>query len=417
MRLQAESETERIINQEVVKTGRTMGNTEEKKARRKKAQKKAKLQKSIATIVCIVVGLAVVGCVGWVVVYSLSFSVKETSNYSVGLDDNGMISGVKATDYVTLCDYNNITTDYESLAVSDEELQSYLDGILADHKGYTLDLDREVKMGDSINMDYVGSIDGVEFQGGSTQGNGTDVVVGEAGYIDDFEEQLVGHKAGETFAINVTFPDDYGNAEVAGKDAVFVITINGIYEDMEFNDEFVQTYLSEEARTADAFIQKYKDEQYDKNLSEFLQEYVNDNSTVNSYPESYVKGLMALTKGSDIEQYNSYNKYYESTYGTPMYSSFDEYTGKDKKDYYSYLRTQADKIADQMLVYQAIYEDAGLTVTEKNVNDVFASYGITDQFRPQMEETYGKGFLNQSAIMFAVLDYLKDHVTVNGKPE
>ena len=394
-----------------------MGNTEEKKARRKKAQKKAKLQKSIATIVCIVVGLAVVGCVGWVVVYSLSFSVKETSNYSVGLDDNGMISGVKATDYVTLCDYNNITTDYESLAVSDEELQSYLDGILADHKGYTLDLDREVKMGDSINMDYVGSIDGVEFQGGSTQGNGTDVVVGEAGYIDDFEEQLVGHKAGETFAINVTFPDDYGNAEVAGKDAVFVITINGIYEDMEFNDEFVQTYLSEEARTADAFIQKYKDEQYDKNLSEFLQEYVNDNSTVNSYPESYVKGLMALTKGSDIEQYNSYNKYYESTYGTPMYSSFDEYTGKDKKDYYSYLRTQADKIADQMLVYQAIYEDAGLTVTEKNVNDVFASYGITDQFRPQMEETYGKGFLNQSAIMFAVLDYLKDHVTVNGKPE
>ncbi len=394
-----------------------MGNTESKKARRKKAEKKAKLQKSIVTIASIVVGLAVIGCIAWVVVYSLSFSVKETNNYSVGLDDNGMISGVTAKDYVTLCDYNNITAEYDELAISDEELESYLNGILKDYKAYTSDLDREIKMGDSINIDYVGSIDGVEFQGGNTQGKGTDIVVGKAGYIDDFEEQLTGHKAGDNFDIEVTFPEDYGNAEVAGKDAVFRITVNGIYVDQEFNDEFVQTHLSDEARTADAFIQKYKDEQYDKNLSEYLQNYVNDNSTVNSYPESYVKGLMALTKGSDIEQYNSYNKYYQSTYGQTLYNSFEDYTGKDKKDYYSYLRTQAEKIADQMLVYQAIYEDAGLTVTEQNVNDVYGSYGITEQFRPQMVETYGEGFLNQSAIMFAVLDYLKDHVTVNGKPE
>lgn len=394
-----------------------MGNTEEKKARKAKALKKAKMQKSIVTIVSIVVALAVVGCIAWVVIYALSFRVKETDNYSIGLNDDGMIAGVKATDYVTLCDYNNITAEYSELAPSDEAVQSYIDGILRDYKAYTMDLEREVKMGDSINIDYVGSIGGVEFDGGSTQGKGTDIVVGQAGFIDDFEEQLCGHKAGDKFAINVTFPEEYGNAEVAGKDAVFQITINGIYEEQEFNDEFVKTYLSEEARTADAFIQKYKDEEYEKNLNEFLQNYVNENSTVNSYPESYVKGLMALTKGSDINQYESYNQYYTNTYGQPMYNSFDEYTGLDKKEYYAQLRTQAEKLADQMLVYQAIYEDAGLTVTDKNVEDVFGSYGITDEFRPQMEETYGKGFLNQSAIMFAVLDYLKEHVTVNGLPE
>ncbi|MBR4581806.1 MAG: FKBP-type peptidyl-prolyl cis-trans isomerase [Lachnospiraceae bacterium] len=394
-----------------------MGNTEEKKARKAKALKKAKMQKSIVTIVSIVVALAVVGCIAWVVIYALSFRVKETDNYSIGLNDDGMIAGVKATDYVTLCDYNNITAEYSELAPSDEAVQSYIDGILRDYKAYTMDLEREVKMGDSINIDYVGSIGGVEFDGGSTQGKGTDIVVGQAGFIDDFEEQLCGHKAGDKFAINVTFPEEYGNAEVAGKDAVFQITINGIYEEQEFNDEFVKTYLSEEARTADAFIQKYKDEEYEKNLNAFLQNYVNENSTVNSYPESYIKGLMALTKGSDINQYESYNKYYASTYGQAMYNSFDEYTGLDKKEYYAQLRTQAEKLANQMLVYQAIYEDAGLTVTDKNVEDVFGSYGITDEFRPQMEETYGKGFLNQSAIMFAVLDYLKEHVTVNGLPE
>ena len=394
-----------------------MGNTESKKARKAKAAKKAKMQKSIATIVSIVVGLVVVGCIAWVVIYALSFSVKETTNYSIGLDDNGMIHGVKATDYVTLCDYNNITAEYSDLAVSDEDLQSYIDGILNDYKAYTMDLDREVKKGDSINIDYVGSIDGVEFDGGSTQGNGTDIVVGQAGYIDDFEDQLCGHKAGDNFDIQVTFPDDYGNAEVAGKDAIFRIKINGIYEKQEFNDEFVQTYLSEEARTADAFIQKYKDEQYENKLNEYVQNYVNDNSTVNSYPESYVKGLMALTKGVDIEQYNNYNQYYASTYGQPMYNSFDDYVGLDKKEYYAQLRTQAENIADQMLVYQAIYEDAGLTYTEENVNEVYGSYGITEEFRPQMLETYGEGFLNQSAVMFAVMDYLKDHITVNGAPE
>ena len=163
-----------------------MGNTESKKARKAKAAKKAKMQKSIATIVSIVVGLVVLGCIAWVVIYAVSFTVKETTNYSIGLDDNGMIHGVKATDYVTLCDYNNITAEYSDLAVSDEDLQSYIDGILNDYKAYTMDLDREVKKGDSINIDYVGSIDGVEFDGGSTQGNGTDIVVGQAGYIDDF---------------------------------------------------------------------------------------------------------------------------------------------------------------------------------------------------------------------------------------
>ncbi|MBR3095307.1 MAG: hypothetical protein IKH12_06950, partial [Clostridia bacterium] len=167
-----------------------MGNTEEKKARKAKALKKAKMQKSIVTIVSIVVALAVVGCIAWVVIYALSFRVKETDNYSIGLNDDGMIAGVKATDYVTLCDYNNITAEYSELAPSDEAVQSYIDGILRDYKAYTMDLEREVKMGDSINIDYVGSIGGVEFDGGSTQGKGTDIVVGQAGFIDDFEEQL-----------------------------------------------------------------------------------------------------------------------------------------------------------------------------------------------------------------------------------
>lgn len=83
--------------------------------------------------------------------------------------------------------------------------------------------------GDTVNIDYVGTVDGVEFEGGNTKGRGTDLTIGSGRYIDDFEEQLIGHHPGETVEVNVTFPENYGKEELNGKDAVFTVTINGIY--------------------------------------------------------------------------------------------------------------------------------------------------------------------------------------------
>ena len=95
---------------------------------------------------------------------------------------------------------------------------------------YSTDTSLTVEDGDTVNDDYVGTVDGVEFDGGSTEGMGTDLVIGSGSYIDDFEEQLIGAHPGETVEVNVTFPDDYYSTDMAGKDAVFTVTINGIYE-------------------------------------------------------------------------------------------------------------------------------------------------------------------------------------------
>ena len=73
-------------------------------------------------------------------------------------------------------------------------------------------------------------MDDVAFDGGSTDGNGEDLKIGSGTYIDDFEEQLVGHNVGENVQVTVTFPEDYGVEELNGKEAVFDVTINGIYE-------------------------------------------------------------------------------------------------------------------------------------------------------------------------------------------
>ena len=97
--------------------------------------------------------------------------------------------------------------------------------------GYSTDTSLTVEDGDAVNIDYVGSVDGVEFEGGSTQGQGTDLVIGSGSYIDDFEEQLIGAHPGDEVDVYATFPDPYNNnPDLSGKEALFEVTINGIYE-------------------------------------------------------------------------------------------------------------------------------------------------------------------------------------------
>lgn len=100
----------------------------------------------------------------------------------------------------------------------------------ADSPSYSTDTSLAVETGDTVNIDYVGTVDGVEFEGGSTNGSGTDLEIGSGSYIDGFEDQLIGAHPGDTVEVTVTFPEDYGVEDLNGKEAVFTVTINGIYE-------------------------------------------------------------------------------------------------------------------------------------------------------------------------------------------
>lgn len=97
-------------------------------------------------------------------------------------------------------------------------------------QSYNKDKNLVVKDGDTVNIDYIGYVDDVAFEGGNTQGQGTSLKIGSHSYIDDFEEQLIGHNVGDKVTVNVTFPENYGNDQLNGKDARFEVTINGIYE-------------------------------------------------------------------------------------------------------------------------------------------------------------------------------------------
>ena len=99
---------------------------------------------------------------------------------------------------------------------------------LGEYKGMKLEAgpDTAIENGMTANIDFAGSIDGDYFDGGTAEGY--DLVIGSGSFIDNFEEQLLGHKAGDQVDVNVTFPEDYGQEELAGKKALFEVTVNSV---------------------------------------------------------------------------------------------------------------------------------------------------------------------------------------------
>lgn len=172
--------------------------------RRAKERRKKELHRKISRIIVIVIPLiAVIALIVAIIMTS------DSSNSSSGSD--------------------NTTTESDSGTENNTEDTSDTDDS-ADAVSYSTDTSLTIEDGDTVNIDYVGSIDGVEFDGGNTQGQGTDLTIGSGRYIDDFEEQLIGAHPGDSVEVTVTFPEDYGNEELNGKEAVFDVTINGIYQ-------------------------------------------------------------------------------------------------------------------------------------------------------------------------------------------
>ena len=175
--------------------------------RRAKERRKKELKRKISKIIVIVLPL--------IAVIALIIAIIMTSDSS----DSGSGS-------------DNTTTESDSGTENNAEDTSDTgdNSDNADTTSYSTDTSLTIEDGDTVNIDYVGSIDGVEFDGGNTQGQGTDLTIGSGRYIDDFEEQLIGAHPGDEVEVTVTFPEDYGNEELNGKEAVFDVTVNGIYQ-------------------------------------------------------------------------------------------------------------------------------------------------------------------------------------------
>lgn len=337
-----------------------------------------------------------------------SGTTSESLNYGEGLDENGFFDGVKALDYVKLCDYKNIKIASADYTPSDDDIQSQLDSMLSAKSTEKQITDRAVEDGDTLNIDYVGSVDGVEFDGGSTGGAGTEVTIGVTNYIDGFLDQLVGHKPGESFDINVTFPDDYGNEALNGKAAVFAITINYIVEKEtpELTDEFVSSNYAESNnwKTVSDMKLGVKEQLQTKLVSTYIGNYLNDNCTVSSIPDT----VATFQENSMINSYKSY----ASSYGLSLEDFLKSYAGVDSVD--ALKENNADSLksqANSSLIIQAIAEDSNLTVTDDDVKAYFKENFSTEDYS-SYETTYGMPYIKLIVLSQMVNDNLAESATL-----
>ncbi len=367
--------------------------------KREKAIRKQKMKKTLKiSLACLAGILFLAGIVYWIV-YETVIVTKSVDDYSKGIAADGKIEGVVATEYVTLPDYSKIEAKYEDVRMTEEEVDAKIEAELLNKAVYSTESDKVLEMGDKINLDYVGYIDGIAFENGSTEGNGTDITLGQAGYIDDFEEQIAGHKVGESFDINVTFPEDYGKEELNGKEAVFSITINGVYEIPELTDAFVKENYSDIASTVAEYRQHLIDEEVVNEMLNYGYTYVYNNTTINEYPDSYVKVVMGREKYSDEQTLEYY-----AQMGLQM--TWKDFIGMSDSEYEAELRLNAeDKVKSQLMI-QAIFEAENMTITDEAYNAVIAELGGSDELSNQIVEEYGEGYIRQEAMKDLVEEFL-----------
>jgi len=329
-------------------------------------------------------------------------------SYSDGIDDNGFWENITALDYVELCDYEGILVPSDIHEITDEAIQTEIDSILANYASDEQVVDRAVEDNDTVNIDYVGSIDGVEFDGGSTDGAGVDVTIGVTSYIDDFLEQLIGHTPGESFDIEVTFPEDYGNEELNGKDATFAITINYIVESVvpELTDEFVLENLSSDYgwSTVTEMEAGIKSELQSLATASYVQEYIVENTNIISLPEA----LLEHQENSMLKYYQDYANYL----GMEIEEFLSSYVGVATIDELIEANSASlTEAASFGLIIQAIAEDAGISVSDEDVAAYFKDYTGLDDYSTY-EEEYGMPYLKLITLQQAVVDYLEDNAVL-----
>lgn len=279
---------------------------------------------------------------------------------------------LKASDYVTLCDYENIAVtisdDYE---MSEEALETYIASWM-EYSGpfYKEVTDRTViEEGDVVNLDYVGKLDGVAFDGGSAEDQLIDVYnnasVDGNTYIDGFTDGIKGASVGDVVDCDVTFPENYGNADLAGQEVVFTFTINSIQEPMTW-DDFDDAYVSENlgVETVEDLhtqLQQGLADQLDYykwyEISTQTQAYLKDNCTV-EIPEDYLEARVADYKKQFVEYYcGGDESQLESIVSTYFGKTVEEMEESWKEEQESSIRIE--------LILCAIVDEMGLELDEE----------------------------------------------------
>lgn len=310
---------------------------------------------------------------------------------------------------VTLGEYKGITVEKTIVPVTDEDIEKEVQTALAN---YPVEVEgRTAEEGDTVNIDYVGRIDGEEFEGGSDQG--ADLRLGSGQFIEGFEDGLIGASKGETRTLNLTFPENY-TQELAGKEVEFTVTVNAIKAPLEEpTDEWVAANI-EGYYTLDEYKNGIRSEQEESNLqaAEDQVRYsawtqVVDNCTINEYPDSLVEMGAQLFE----QQAQMY-----AAYAGMELKDYIESSGISQEEYDANKEEYGKSVAAQALVNQAICNAEGYKIGDEGykeaLNKMLAEYGCTED---ELFQTYGQDNVEQSIMMNRVSTLILDNASITEK--
>ena len=298
-----------------------------------------------------------------------------------------------------------VTVEQTIQSVTDEDVQNEIDNALAN---YPVEVDQAAKEGDTVNIDYVGKIDGEEFDGGSDQG--ADLKLGSGKFIDGFEDGLIGARKGETRTLNLTFPEDY-TQDLAGKAVEFTVTVNAVKEPLsEPTDQWVADNIEGYDNIADykAGIRSEQEESNEQTAENQVRyaawTQVIDNCTINEYPET----LVEVGKKLYEQQVETYAKYA----GMEL-DAYIESSGLTQEEYQSNMEEYGKNVAAQALVCQAICDKEGFAIGDddyqKALQDMLTEYGCTED---ELIQTYGQDNVEQSIMLNRVSNLILENANV-----
>ena len=316
-----------------------------------------------------------------------------------------LMAGIDVEKCVTLGDYKGVTVEKTIQSVTDEDVQNEIDNALANDP---VEVDQAAKAGDTVNIDYVGKIDGEEFDGGSDQG--ADLKLGSGKFIDGFEDGLIGARKGETRTLNLTFPEDY-TQDLAGKAVEFTVTVNAVKEPLsEPTDQWVADNIEGYDNIADykAGIRSEQEESNEQTAENQVRyaawTQVIDNCTINEYPET----LVEVGKKLYEQQVETYAKYA----GMEL-DAYIESSGLTQEEYQSNMEEYGKNVAAQALVCQAICDKEGFAIGDddyqKALQDMLTEYGCTED---ELIQTYGQDNVEQSIMLNRVSNLILENANV-----
>jgi trigger factor len=325
-------------------------------------------------------------------------------------------SEINPDKYVTLGDYKNLSVEADYMTYTDEDVTECAEEELAyyvDAYGlYETVSENTVKNGSIVNIDYEGKIDGVAFDGGTS--TGAHLEIGSGSFIEGFEDGLIGMKVGENVDLNLTFPENYGAEDYAGKDVVFSVSVNSIEKMPEYTDELITSLgIGEDITTYQDFedyirdyLQDTCDSQNASALENAVWEAVYNSCEVSDPPQEMVDQL--------YEEIVSYYESYASYYGTDLESLVTDQLSMDMDTFEERSREAATEEAKGKLVYMAIAKAEGIKVTEDMINEAaeneYETYGY--ESAEAFIEGTGEEEFEYYVLRTKVEEYLEEVVSV-----